>query len=227
MFLYTSCSLYRMKNTKHICCVIAIVFLFLCHFALCAENNDSQLLGIDKKEFTRVISGIIDSGAAGNDDIGRENEENIAEDDYVTNSHRISMQNKGDLREAAVQSRKGVQNKRDSLYFLQRSMQQREGGGTGVTATLESETDHRSGFSPIPSTGMNMSKYSPRSQQVKLFCVESVRCQFISDFQSLQQYLMHLYLNPISNACVFYCILTATKIWEHSPPSRTRGFVIR
>jgi hypothetical protein len=148
-----------MKKTKHICCVIAIVFMFLCHFALCAENNDSQVLGIDRKEFTRVISGIIDSGASGNDDVSRENEDNIAEDDYVENSHRKSLAFKGDLREAAVQSRKGVQNKRDSLYFLQRSMQEREG-----TATLDNVSDPvntgRQGYSA------KMNSFSPRSQQV-------------------------------------------------------------
>jgi hypothetical protein len=151
-----------MKKQKHICCVIAIVFLFLCHFALCAENNDSRVMGIEKKEFTRVISGIIDSGADGNDDLTRENDENIAEDDYVESSHRSSssrsMAHQEDLREAAVQSRRGVQNKRDSLYFLQRSMQQREGTGEGAGAGTGG------GYSPRQLG--NMSKYSPRSQQV-------------------------------------------------------------
>lgn len=146
---------HMMKKTKHICCVLAIVFMFLCHFALCAENNDSQVFGIEKKEFVRVISGIIDSGASGNDDINRENEDNVAEDDYVEHSHRKSMAFKGDLREAAVQSRKGVQNKRDSLYFLQRSMQQREG-----TATFDNgqDADRQGYFAKGPS-------FSPRSQQ--------------------------------------------------------------
>lgn len=130
--------------------------MFLCHFALCAENNDSQVFGIEKKEFVRVISGIIDSGASGNDDINRENEDNVAEDDYVEHSHRKSMAFKGDLREAAVQSRKGVQNKRDSLYFLQRSMQQREGTATFDNGT---ETERHGYFARGPS-------FSPRSQQV-------------------------------------------------------------
>jgi hypothetical protein len=156
-----------MKKTKHICCVIAIVFMFLCHFALCAENNDSQVMGIDKKEFTRVISGIIESGAAGNDDVNRDNEETVAEDDYVANSHGKSMMHKGDLREAAVQSRKGVQNKRDSLYFLQRSMQKRE-GTTDTTSSGSASSSLNSGARTGTGTGTreNMSKYSPRSQQV-------------------------------------------------------------
>lgn len=128
-------------------------------------------MGIDKKEFTRVISGIIESGAAGNDDVSRDNEENVAEDDYVANAHHKSMLHKGDMREAAVQSRKGVQNKRDSLYFLQRQMQQREGGGgsgSGMASMsmLDSEADQlRSGRGYSPRLS-NMAKYSPRSQQV-------------------------------------------------------------
>lgn len=122
--------------------------MFLCHFALCAENNDSQLMGISKKEFTRVISGIIESKASGNDDVSRDNEETVAEDDYVENNHRMTMAHREDLREAAVQSRRGVQNKRDSLYFLQRAMQAREG-------TLSTDDGERVS-----------SNYSPRSQLV-------------------------------------------------------------
>lgn len=138
------------------------MFMFLCHFALCAENNDSQVLGIEKKEFIRVISGIIDSGASGNDDINRDNEDNVAEDDYVENSHRKSMMHKGDLREAAVQSRKGVQNKRDSLYFLQRALEKRDG-----STTMEQPQGL---FGDTAQQGFLSNKYnvSPRSHQVSL-----------------------------------------------------------
>lgn len=136
---------HMMKPTKHICCVIGIVFIFLCHFALCVENNDSRILGIEKKEYVRVISGIIDSGAEGHDDINIENEVDIAETDYIEHSQRNKVLLRGDMREAAVQSRKGIQNRRDSLYFLQRSMQLREGtllhdnrmdGGDGLPGRL-------------------------------------------------------------------------------------------
>ena len=143
-----------MKKTKHICCVIGIVFLFLCHYALCAENNDSRVMSIPKQEFIRVITGIIDSGAAGNDDVNREHEDNVGEDDYVANSHRKTVMFRNDLREAAVQSRKGVQNKRDSLYFLQRSMEIREGAATAT---------------PIRNVAELSTGYSPRSQQVRVY----------------------------------------------------------
>lgn len=186
-----------MKKTKHICCVIAVVALFLCHFALCAENNDSQLMGIDRKEFTRVISGIIDSGAEGNDDISRENEETVAEDDYVANSHSRSMMHKGDLREAAVQSRKGLQNKRDSLYFLQRSMQLREGTDPSHSSL---DYDYREGGLPNTSRGgsrysprlSNMARYSPRSQQVR-----TMKCTIWKFYIPIHKYFVlfkHIFL---------------------------------
>lgn len=49
----------RMQGTRHACCVVAILSLFLCAFAISAESNDSRVLFVPKAEFVQVISGIM------------------------------------------------------------------------------------------------------------------------------------------------------------------------
>jgi hypothetical protein len=106
--------------------VIAVVMFALAHFALCIENNDSQVIGVSKKEFIKVISDIMNvpvnidgTENAVNDPNGNENTKKI-----ITPR---SMALQEERRIAAEKSRKGFQIKRDSFYYMQRGLEQRDG----------------------------------------------------------------------------------------------------
>lgn len=104
-----------MERNRHVCCVIAILGLFLCSFALSAENNDSRVLFVPKSEFVEVISGII-----GPSDTSRQE----------SGSHRAdgsklpSPQERGEEENTYVSARPGKV-KRDSFFYLQKSLENR------------------------------------------------------------------------------------------------------
>lgn len=87
-----------MHDRHHICCVIAIIGVFLCHFFLNVENNDSRILSIPRSEYIQVISSIIQQTK---DD----NEINIDKKEKLKKEKNI---------------------KRDSFYYLQRSLESRK-----------------------------------------------------------------------------------------------------
>jgi len=110
-----------MKHGNHICCVIAVVASLLCNFALNVENNDSRVIGVPKSEFIRVISGIIN---ASNAEEGGKSRAGGGEDEIImgqgSDPTRLKME-----RDAA-RTRKGERVKRDSFFFMQRAIEQRD-----------------------------------------------------------------------------------------------------
>ena len=86
-----------MHDRHHICCVIAAIGAFLCHFFLNVENNDSRILSIPRSEYIQVISSIIQQTKD-------ENEGNVDKKDKLKKEKTI---------------------KRDSFYYLQRSLESR------------------------------------------------------------------------------------------------------
>ena len=109
-----------MKERHHVCCVIAVVFCFLAHFALCAENNDSRIAYVPKKEFVNVLSSIIQSS--------EENTESFSRDD-VNNATGTEQQKP---------TSKKSQSKRDSFYFLHRTLERRELKSSMAAARIHS-----------------------------------------------------------------------------------------
>jgi hypothetical protein len=89
----------------------------LVNFALNMENNDSRLVGIPKREFVSVISGILnpskENGGNGN---GEDDEDFDANDEKIklnTAARRQPFTGPSDF-------------KRDSFYFLQRTLERRD-----------------------------------------------------------------------------------------------------
>lgn len=104
---------------------------FLSNLALNIENNDSRITGIPKKEFIRVIGGIISGSYNRDSDLRQEVEE---DQDYLINNRSNVINDTP--RTMATKIAQNTQNinirqrnkgkKRDSLYFLQKSMEARE-----------------------------------------------------------------------------------------------------
>jgi hypothetical protein len=105
-----------MERNRHVCCVIAILGVFLCSFALSAENNDSRVLFVPKSEFVEVISGII-----GTSDSSRQEEFGSHRAD---GSKLSSPQESGEEANTYVSARLGKV-KRDSFFYLQKSLENR------------------------------------------------------------------------------------------------------
>jgi hypothetical protein len=112
------------------CLMIAFGGL-LCHFALCAENNDSRIMYFPRSEYIRVISNIINPPPEeSNADSLPQDVDDVdpGEEDDGT-SHRVTF-----LQDVATETnvpapRRRIINprKRDSFFFLQRSLERRIG----------------------------------------------------------------------------------------------------
>ena len=100
-----------MHGRKHACCVIGILALFVCVFALSAENNDSRVLFVPKKEFIKVIGDIMSPSGVETDGSKKETGE------HVTGIQFTSDQDDADNKQNRV--------KRDSFYHLQKSLEHR------------------------------------------------------------------------------------------------------
>jgi hypothetical protein len=102
-----------MHDRTHVCCVIATLAALVCHFCLNIENNDSRILSIPKSEYVSVLSSILSSN---------------------------SLPNERDAQSENQNKTKGSQTKRDSFYFLQRSLELRRNWNTrkspGSTTSL-------------------------------------------------------------------------------------------
>jgi hypothetical protein len=106
----------------------------LCHFALCAENNDSRIMYLPRNEYIRVISGIINPPPESKEEGSRlENFDDGGDngDDAADDTHRVHfLPDDAPAGGIPVRKRKVSQNKRDSFFFLQRSMERRSGRST-------------------------------------------------------------------------------------------------
>ena len=131
------------RKSYQFCLFIALGGL-LCHFALCAENNDSRLMYVSRHEYIRVIGDILNPPPESKqEDIGLRNEEDYNDEDDNGNdivdndSHRVTFlpESPALVDTQAVRKRKLSQNKRDSFFFLQRALERRSGGVTTLTST--------------------------------------------------------------------------------------------
>jgi len=151
----TSMGLHTMADMRHHNCAILVGSFFVFYMAMAIESNDCRLLHIPKKEFLAVIVGIIDSSneevkrAAGTADSvdldgnftgsissrgGQEVRPPGGTKRRSTTTGSSSSRSKGkgsgdrragdeDYLEAKARRRR---DKRDSFYFLQKSMEERQ-----------------------------------------------------------------------------------------------------
>lgn len=116
----------------------------LCHFALCAENNDSRLMYVSRSEYVRVLSEIINppvettkESTPVDQDEGDEEDDN----DERTDSHRVRFLPEDTTPDAqTIRKRKISQHKRDSFFFLQRALERRSGQGVSFADNSNSNT---------------------------------------------------------------------------------------
>ena len=107
-----------------------MAFVLVCmivNFALAAESNDSRLVGVSKKEFIRVIGDIIKGSSESNGE-----DENVQE--IVT--PRSAALRRARLNASSDAYGKRQQVKRDSFYFLQKTLERR---ATGTIAGIDFE----------------------------------------------------------------------------------------
>lgn len=113
-----------MNNLDHGFCIGAASLFIFVGVGMNMENNQSPILYIPRKEFIRVMTEIMSGGGTGisaNEGEDGEVDEDI--DRVVKESPRTTA-----LRQAQVASsgRKKKYIKSDSLYYLQKSMEERE-----------------------------------------------------------------------------------------------------
>lgn len=104
-----------MRDMEHGGYLAFVGLCMVCYFAISMENNDSQLLGVKKEEFKRVIQDIL-KGGEGEGDVKGEEEGDSEEDDHMIYSTNPSKPKKAP----------GKQLRHDSFYYLQKSLEERE-----------------------------------------------------------------------------------------------------
>lgn len=111
-----------MHDRHHICCVIAAIGVLLCHFFLNVENNDSRILSLPRSEYIKVISSILQQTT-------------------TKDENEITVEKK-------EKEKKATSIKRDSFYYLQRSLESRRIGRTN--SNLNSSPLAKSPFNQLP-----------------------------------------------------------------------------
>lgn len=128
-----------MHEFGHWTCFGVAVAVFLINLAMNMENNDSRLGGIPKEEYMRVLTGIMGSSGEQGDGSGARNDREDAAFMDATDGPSSSRSGgpstpRGEaMRQAQANSmRDGLgrrrQPKRDSFYFLQRTLEARAAG---------------------------------------------------------------------------------------------------
>jgi hypothetical protein len=125
-----------MNHHDHGFCVGVVVLMIIVGLGLNMENNQSYLMYIPRKEFTRVISDIVSGGGRGISTNDAGNEEDVEDGDdnmifEVKESPRTTAMRTAQLKKASdaknlATMRKKAYVKSDSLYYLQRNLEERE-----------------------------------------------------------------------------------------------------
>jgi len=148
--------LHRMTKEGHGICLGFLSFLVVGNVAIAIENNESRLLSIPKQEFIRVISGIISNSNEtskkeyGTDEIDPSEDYNTSTDRLRTDTRKVERFRALAQSPRTIATKKqqvssarstnyddnddddeedlfdGKNVKKDSFYFLQRSMEVRE-----------------------------------------------------------------------------------------------------
>lgn len=140
-----------MHEFGHWTCFGVAVAVFLINLFMNMENNDSRLGGIPKEEYMRVLTGIMgSSGEQGSDTSYRNTTEDAAFMDATDGPSSPpsggSVNARGEaMRQAQANSmRDGLgrrrQPKRDSFYFLQRTLEARAAGKDSASQRLDTST---------------------------------------------------------------------------------------
>ena len=126
---------HEMNRHQHYTCITLAFVLVAINFGLAIEGNESRLVYIPKKEFLRVLVDIVNGGG----DRGERVEDESIDADAAFEDTRAppSLSNtllspraaellRTKLNQARARFTSGKQPKRDSFYFLQRSLEERD-----------------------------------------------------------------------------------------------------
>lgn len=113
-----------MKNLDHSFCVGAASLFIVVGVGMRMENNQSPLLYIPRKEFVRVIAEIMSGGKPIPTNDAQNGEDDDNEDDrLVKESPRTAALKQA---QSTLTGRKKLYTKSDSLYYLQKSLEEKE-----------------------------------------------------------------------------------------------------
>lgn len=126
-----------MKHFTHGACMAIALLIIGANVMLAMENNDSRLLHIPKKEFTRVMVEILDGSSASKSNTLTDNDQMMSQQqddnedsfDSPSSLQRPKNSPRTLAMQEAQQSRAGRRRrhvKSDSLYFLQKNLEDRE-----------------------------------------------------------------------------------------------------
>lgn len=102
---------------------------FLCHFMLCVENNDSRIYATPRREFIRVLTEIINPPPETQESVLPDDEDQINDEEGEDGGRSVKLRVLDEDDSRAIRQRKINSAKRDSFYFLQRSLERRANGG--------------------------------------------------------------------------------------------------
>lgn len=126
-----------MSKNEHNAWIAFIVLGFVCNLAISIENNDSRLMGVPKKEFIKVLSEILSGGNKGpapvnSKDAYETDDDNILFDATTDKTwfaaSRPDLNDETDslISDTGLSLRKKKYIKSDSLYYLQKNIEERE-----------------------------------------------------------------------------------------------------
>lgn len=130
---------HTMSHHEHITCItIAVVFLLI-NFGLAIESNQSRLFYVPRQEFIKVMVGIINGSTEKSDGRAEVEDMNFQSDDgqfseskegpsasSVPSTPRSAMLRQMKAGQQPKRYTNGQRPKRDSFYFLQKSLEDRE-----------------------------------------------------------------------------------------------------
>lgn len=123
--------LHRMTRSEHVFVVVGCLICYLCYFAFNMESNDCRILYTNKSEFKKVLVHILESSNQRSYDDLNYNLSNTSaplQPGNLVRQRSEIVQTPRSVKVSELLSRKtrGYV-KHDSFYFLQRSLEQREG----------------------------------------------------------------------------------------------------
>lgn len=123
-----------MSHGHHWACVAYAIIPIMLNFALSMENNDSRLLNIPKQEFIRVLRDIISNSEDSNVDdtiVGEYNGE-LRRREVRSDGNRsretprsAAIRKLANMNTERMRQKGRIEVKRDSFYFLQKTLESR------------------------------------------------------------------------------------------------------
>ncbi len=101
----------------------------MCHFMLCVENNDSRIYATPRREFIRVLTEIINPPPQTQESVLPDDEDQVNDEEGEDGGNSVKLRVLDEDNIGAMRQRKINSAKRDSFYFLQRSLERRAFGG--------------------------------------------------------------------------------------------------